>query len=262
MVNRESAGAIREVSVVNEPFKAALTPALEAAARPEKAAGMQAYMKSAMPYLGVPVPIVRKIVTSVARQFPFHSGADFDSGADFHSGADSDADTEPTVQLRRTAEVLWRTAEFREQRYAAMTLTGLKPAKAQLSLLPLYEEMISTGAWWDHVDEVAHRSCDLLQAHRSVMEPVIRRWSTSDDFWFRRSAIIAQLGAKSATDPVLLLDVIIANMADKEFFVRKAIGWALRDYAKSNPVWVREFVRAHEKNLSPLSRLEALKNIG
>lgn len=238
--------------MVNEPFIAALIPALEEVARPEKAAGMQAYMKSAMPYLGVPVPIVRKIVTSLARQFPFDSGAD----------VVYDADAEPTVQLRRTAELLWRTAEFREQRYAAMTLTGLKPAKAQLSLLPLYEEMISTGAWWDHVDEVAHRSCDLLLAHRSTMEPVIRRWSISDDFWFRRSAIIAQLGAKSATDPVLLLDVIIANMADKEFFVRKAIGWALRDYARSNPVWVREFVRAHEKNLSPLSSREALKNIG
>jgi 3-methyladenine DNA glycosylase AlkD len=82
------------------------------------------------------------------------------------------------------------------------------------------------------------------------------------NMWLRRAAIISQLGARQATDVDLLADVIEPNLADREFFIRKAIGWALRDYAWTNPEWVRGYVRAHETQLSPLARREALKNIG
>ena len=81
-------------------------------------------------------------------------------------------------------------------------------------MLPLYEEIIRTGAWWDLVDGVSHRLCGLLQTHREDMSSVLRRWSTDADPWIRRAAITAQLGAKSATDPALLAAVIEPNLAD------------------------------------------------
>ena len=128
-------------------------------------------------------------------------------------------------------------------------------------MLGLYEEIIRTGAWWDLVDGVAHRLGDLLQAHRAKLTPLLGRWSRDDDFWVRRAAITAQLGAKAATDTALLGAVIEANLNDPEFFIRKAIGWALRQYARTDPAWVRAFVQRHWDELSPLSRKEALRNL-
>ena len=112
-------------------------------------------------------------------------------------------------------------------------------------MLALYEEIIRTGAWWDLVDGVAHRLGALLQAHRAELTPVLRRWSRDEDFWVRRAAITAQLGAKAATDTALLAAVIEANLDDPEFFIRKAIGWALRQYARTDPAWVQAFVQRH-----------------
>jgi 3-methyladenine DNA glycosylase AlkD len=82
---------------------------------------------------------------------------------------------------------------------------------------------------------------------------------TSGDLWRRRSGIIVQIGAKASTDITLLTDAIVANLADLDFFIRKAIGWALREYAKTDPTWVRSFVDTHD--LSPLSRREATKHL-
>ena len=117
---------------------------LRAQADPERAPGMQAYMKSSMPYLGVQVPNVRRLTRAAALRYP-------------------PADLEG---LRQSAAALWREAEFREERYAATELTGLRMATGRLELLGLWREMIVTGAWWDHVDAVAHRIGDLLVAHR------------------------------------------------------------------------------------------------
>ena len=86
-------------------------------------------------------------------------------------------------------------------------------------------------------------------------------WSTDPDFWMRRAAILAQLKAKAATDPGLLARIIETNMADPEFFIRKAIGWALREYSKTAPEWVAAFVAEHAATLSPLSRKEALRRL-
>jgi 3-methyladenine DNA glycosylase AlkD len=88
----------------------------------------------------------------------------------------------------------------------------------------------------------------------------MRAWSRSDDMWVRRSAILSQIGARERVRPALLEDVIEPNIADREFFVRKAIGWALRDYAYQDADWVRDFVTAHP-DLSGLSRREALKHV-
>lgn len=217
----------------------AIRGSLQAAADPGRAAGAQAYMKSQMPSLGVRVPEVRSIVRAAASDHPPGSLA----------------------ELQSAVLVLWRNAGHREERYAAIELTGLKPAAGELSMLALYEEIIRTGAWWDLVDGVAHRLGALLQAHRAELTPVLERWSRDEDFWVRRAAITAQLGAKGATDTELLAAVIEANLEDREFFIRKAIGWALRQYARTDPAWVKAFVRRHADQLSPLSRKEALRNL-
>ena len=225
--------------MANEDLIAGIRSQLRAAADPVRAAGSQAYMKSDMPSLGDRVPEVRKITHAAAAQWPCSS----------------------VQELGDTVLALWRSAAFREERYAAIDLTGSRLASGRLELLPVYEEIIRTGAWWDLVDGVAHRMCALLQAHRSELDRILRTWSKDPDMWIRRSAITAQLGAKAATDPELLASVIEANVSDPEFFIRKAIGWALREYAKTDPAWVREFVDRHGTELSPLSRREAVRNL-
>jgi 3-methyladenine DNA glycosylase AlkD len=214
--------------------------ALREAADPTLAPGMQAYMKSAMPYLGVRVPEVRKTARALAKAHPL---TDLDS-------------------LEDAVLELWDNATHREERYAAASLTGLKIAKGRRSLIPLHEHMAVTGAWWDHVDEIAHRIADLHDAHPVEMAHDVRRWSTSEDMWLRRLSIISQLGRRDRLDPVLLTEVIEPNMSDTEFFIRKAIGWALREYAKVEPDWVRTFVAARDDELSGLSKREALKHVG
>ncbi|WP_426978325.1 DNA alkylation repair protein [Pseudarthrobacter sp. O4] len=225
--------------MANAELTDAIRSRLRAAADPVRAAGAQAYMKSEMPSLGVRVPEVRRIVKAAAAELP----------------------PGPLGELKSTVLELWRGASWREERYAAIDLTGLRLAAGELSMLPVYEEIIRSGAWWDLVDGVSHRLCALLQAHREDLTPVLRRWSTDEDFWIRRASITAQLGAKAATDAALLRDVIEANLVDREFFIRKAIGWALRDYSGTEPDWVRTFVERHGQELSALSRKEALRNL-
>ena len=125
----------------------------------------------------------------------------------------------------------------------------------------MFEEMIVTGAWWDHVDEVAHLIGDMLRAHQRELRPVMRSWSTDANMWKRRVAIICQISFKERTDLRLLYANIEPNLADREFFIRKAIGWALRSYAWTDPAEVARYVRENESRLSGLSRREALKNV-
>jgi 3-methyladenine DNA glycosylase AlkD len=213
---------------------------LRAAADPERAAGMAAYMRSAetgnLPFLGVRRPEVRRIVRAVAA-------------------------AQPGDAVTRSAEVreLWDGAEFREERYAAQDLLGLRWSRGRLELLDLHRHMAVTGAWWDHVDEVAHRVGDLAVAHPDELAPVLRAWSRDPSMWLRRLAILGQLRRRDDVDLTLLADVIEANLDDGEFFVRKAIGWALRDVSRHHPDWVRAFVASHD--LSPLSRREALRHL-
>ena len=224
---------------LNTNFLAALRPALADVAVPDKGEGMAAYMKSTMPFLGVPSPTVRKTVRELAKTHPF-------------------TDVE---QLHATVTKLWHDAGFREERYAAIMLTDSRLGRGEVGLLPFYAVVIETGQWWDFVDTVAPRLCELLQKHRATMDPLLREWSVHPNFWFRRAAVISQLPAKVETDTQLLNDVITVNMADREFFIRKAIGWALRQYARTDPDWVRSYVAANEGQLSPLSKREALKRL-
>jgi 3-methyladenine DNA glycosylase AlkD len=213
---------------------------LHAAADPERAPAMAAYMKSAetgnLPFLGIRRPEVRRIVRAATRVQP-------GDAADFTAAARD----------------LWDAAEFREERYAAQDLLALRWSFGRLELLDLHRHMAVTGAWWDHVDEVAHRIGDLRATHPAQMDPVLRAWSQDSSMWLRRLAILGQLGRRDQLDLVLLADVIEPNLADPEFFIRKAIGWALRDAARQHPAWVRRFVETHP--LSALSRREALKHL-
>jgi 3-methyladenine DNA glycosylase AlkD len=214
---------------------------LRAGGDPERAASAAAYLKVAenggLPLLGVRRPEVRRIARAAAAAQP--------------------ASAETLTALARS---LWDTAEFREERYAAQDLLGLRWAHGRLDLLELHRHMAVTGAWWDHVDEVAHRIADLLDAHPDETAAVLRTWRSDESMWLRRLAVIGQLGRRDRVDLDLLTDVIEPNLADPEFFVRKAIGWALREVARWNPDWVRAFAETHE--LSPLSRREALKHLG
>ncbi len=212
---------------------------LTAAARPELAAGMQAYMKSTMPYLGVRRPEVRQLVRAAERRHPITGES----------------------ELCAAVIGLWESAEFREQQYAATELlntarTRRDPPAERLALL---RRLMVQGAWWDHVDEISHRVGELLSAQAEAIRPELLAWSTGADPWLRRSSIICQLGFRDRTDLDLLSRTIEASSAETGFFLRKAIGWALRDYARTDPDWVRAFVAGHP--LSPLSVREACKHL-
>jgi 3-methyladenine DNA glycosylase AlkD len=217
--------------------------ALRDVADPVKAPIMQAYMKSAMPYLGIQATPLRKVARAVFSAYKIES----------------------FPQWRDAVLELWRGARYREERYIAIELAGY-PAYRKfrtLDALPMYEEMITTGAWWDYVDAIAsHRLGELLRLYPAKMRRELRKWAKSDDMWKRRSAILAQLGFKADTDLALLYDCIRPSIREKEFFLRKAIGWALRQFAKTDAKEVARYVDEHEAQLSPLSRREALKNVG
>jgi 3-methyladenine DNA glycosylase AlkD len=217
----------------------AIRAELAARANPAKAEGMRAYMKSAMPFLGVQKPGREEIAHAV---FAAHPLEGFD-------------------EWRDTVLLLWREATYREERYLAIRLARDRRYREHrtMAALPLYEELIVTGAWWDFVDEVAVRLVGELLSDDTTPADVLRRWATSEDMWKRRTAIIAQVQRKRETDLRLLYDCIEPNRQDREFFIRKGIGWALRAYAWVDADEIVRYCATHE--LSPLSRREALKNV-
>lgn len=203
---------------------------------------MQAYMKSAMPFLGVQTPLRRSICKAL-----FHA----------HPLATADAWKEAALRL-------WREAAHREERYAAVDLTGQRAYHAfqTQAAVPMYEEMIVSGAWWDYVDEIAvHRLGPILRAFPAPMRRRMLAWSRSDNLWKQRSAILAQVAFKRETDLDLLFECIEPSLPSREFFLRKAIGWALRQLSSTHPREVVAYVKEHESELSPLSRREALRNL-
>ncbi|MFC6238273.1 DNA alkylation repair protein [Longivirga aurantiaca] len=218
----------------------AVRAALGAQADAGRAPAMRAYMKSEMPFLGVAKP------ARVAALRPVWAA---------HPLADREV-------WEATVRALYDDAAYREERYAALALLDRGKRWRDASLVPLLEHLVVTGAWWDLVDEVAGRTVSpLRRAFPTEMDPVIRLWSRSDDLWLRRTSVLSQLGARGDVDRDLLADVVLAAAPSTEFFLRKAVGWALRDLAHRDPAWVRAFVAEHEADLSPLSRREALKNL-
>jgi 3-methyladenine DNA glycosylase AlkD len=227
---------------MDHPLVRAVRRELRRKANREKAVAMRAYMKSEMPYLGVMTTPQREIFRRVFAQYPLDGFEEW----------------------RRLVLLLWRDATFREERYAAIALIGRKEHAhcRTMQALPIYEEIITTGAWWDFVDAVATRQLrELVDRCPGKMKPRMRAWARSRNLWKRRAAILCQIGRKEATDLALLYDCIGPAMHEGEFFLRKAIGWALRDYAWTDPKEVRRFVAEHVDDLSGLSKREALKNV-
>jgi 3-methyladenine DNA glycosylase AlkD len=217
--------------------------ALAAVADPAKAGPMQAYMKSAMACHGVQKPARLAALRPVLREHALPDRATWDA----------------------TVRALWDGASYREERYAAIDLARHRAYSAwatDLRSMDLHDHLIVTGAWWDYVDDVAIRLVGpTLRAHRANVTPIILAWARDGDRWRRRAAVICQIGGRADTDTALLTACIRRNVGDPDFFLRKAIGWALREHAKTNPDWVRTFVATHRDRLSPLSIREATRHL-
>jgi 3-methyladenine DNA glycosylase AlkD len=225
----------------------ALRSRFAAHADPVRAAPMQAYMKSALPFYGIAAPLRRRLQAEAVRAYPL-----------------SDAG-----ELARAMRRLWRTARMREERYAAMELARIGRHAKLLGpgLLPVYTEMITGGAWWDICDDISGNAlARLLAEHPATMKPLLRRWACSDDLWLRRAALLCQRRLKSGFDARLLYDCILPSIGDGrfagEFFIRKGIGWALRERAYAAPDEVRAFCREYRTRLAPLTLREALRVVG
>lgn len=232
---------------MNSEFISAVREGLEAAGDPDRAVQQQAYMKSAMPYHGLTSPELRAMLRPLLVEHRFEDRALWEA----------------------TARRLWDEASHREERYAALGLLRHPAYRAwvDVDLLPLLEHLVRTGAWWDFVDEVAsHLVGQVLLDDRVAVTPVMAAWATDEHLWIRRTAMLCQLRHRAQTDTGLLAHALVVNLDDtehgKEFFIRKALGWALREYARTDAAWVLDFVGTHADRMSGLSRREALKHLG
>jgi 3-methyladenine DNA glycosylase AlkD len=220
---------------------------IAAAGDPGRAPQMQAYMKSALPYRGVMSVPLRAIIREVVPAHPLPDRAAW----------------------RAAVLELWDEAAYREERYAALAVAGhrLYRPYRDPAALDLYRHLVVTGAWWDVVDTIAtHHVGEILERFPAEVTPVLARWAVDDDLWLRRTAVLSQLLRRAGTDVDLLRLALEQNLEGslhgREFFIRKAVGWALRQHARTDPDWVRSFVAEHEDRLSGLSRREALKHLG
>ena len=220
----------------------AVRDALWSVREPGRAAGQQRYMKSSMPFMGVRVPVMRKTARAVLDRYPPACAGEW----------------------QETILAMWREATYREQRYAAVELAVHRPFLCWLTMesVSLLDELIVNGAWWDYVDRIAPAGLGhVLSTEPEPMGAMMRGWARDENTWRRRAALLCQLGFKEDTDLALLYDCIGTCMGHGEFFVQKAMGWALRDYARTDPSEVRRYVAADGSSLPGLTRREALKNL-
>lgn len=154
---------------------------------------------------------------------------------------------------------LWNFPQ-REMQYAAMECFYKRRKDYKPEHLGLIEQMIVTKSWWDTVDFIASNiTGEFFKKYPELIHPTVERWTKSSNFWLHRVTIIFQLKYGVKTDKELLFKLCTLHSREKEFFIRKAIGWALRQFSKSNPADVRKYVKSHY--LSPLSLKEASKYI-
>jgi 3-methyladenine DNA glycosylase AlkD len=220
----------------------AVRASLAAAGDPHRAAQQQRYMRSALPFHGLAMAEVRRTTRRCVEQ---------------HRPADR-ASWETTIRA------LWDGAGHREDRYAALTIARMPWARAwrDPAALDLAEHLVVTGAWWDLVDETAqHLVGDVLRRHRAEVTARVRGYAGAADVWLRRTAVICQLQHGADTDLDLLRHAIERNVDDESFWLRKSVGWALRQHARTDPGWVRAEVARLDDRLSPLSRREATKHL-
>jgi 3-methyladenine DNA glycosylase AlkD len=209
-------------------------------AEPSKAPAMAAYMKTNQLFYGVARP---KLNAALCKQMRLR-----------FVPADRAA-------YERGVLALW-DLPHREEQYAAIEYARQHPRFIVPQSMKLYERLIRQGAWWDLVDDVAEYLVGAAAlAHRAQVRPILGRWIDDPDLWIRRTAIIAQVQHRDATDGAQLFDYCLRRCGEKEFFIRKAIGWALRAYSKSNPQAVRNFLLENRDTLAPLSLREGARHL-
>jgi 3-methyladenine DNA glycosylase AlkD len=211
---------------------------LSRAADPVRAVATAAYMKTMQPFYGVPAPHVHAIAKEPRRCFLPGSRAGYENNV----------------------LALWGQPQ-RESRYVAIDY-----AKQRAFLLPesipLYERMIREGAWWDFVDGISSNLVGpVYLGHREAVQPVLNRWIEDPDLWIRRSALLAHLRHKRETDAEQMFGHCLKCAGEREFFIRKSIGWALREYSKTNPSAVKGFLSKNRKSLSQLSLREGARHL-
>ena len=219
------------------PYVRGLKALFEQHADPSQAPGMKKYMRDQFEYLGIKSPQFKELM----REFIAANGLP------------------PVNDLDAILRELWSLPQ-REFQYAANSLLGRLEKQIPASLIKTMEYMIVTKSWWDTVDTIAGGTLGVhFQRFLEVREKYLAKWRKSENFWLRRACILFQLNYKAETDFELLCEIIRENLGAKEFFINKAIGWALRQYARTDPKAVKKFVRATP--LHPLSRREAMKHL-
>ena len=215
-----------------------LNSLFEANQNKENAAAMSAYMKGHFPFFGIKSKERREI----QKRFLAENGLPkpFDSVV---------------------FEAFWSAPE-REFQMAGLDILRRQAKKSEVDDIELTEKLITTKSWWDSVDGLSSWVAGpYFLKFPEQMKPVTDRWAVSENIWLKRASIIFQLGYKSKTDVDVLKNHIEMNLGYTEFFINKAIGWALREYGKTNPQWVIKYVEELDDRLHPLSKLEALKNL-
>jgi 3-methyladenine DNA glycosylase AlkD len=219
------------------PYVTSLKTLFEQHANPIQATPMKKYMRDQFEYLGIKSPQFKVLMK------------DFIAAHGMPSLKD----------LEGILRDLWSLPP-REFQYVATSLLSRSEKNLSAPFIKTIEYLLVTKSWWDTVDSLAGGTVGVhFQRFPQVREKYLARWRTSDNFWLRRTTILFQLNYKEDTDFALLCEIIRENLDSKEFFINKAIGWALRQYARINPTEVTKFV--HATPLHPLSRREALKHL-
>jgi 3-methyladenine DNA glycosylase AlkD len=221
---------------MSKPSFAAILADLQVRTDTEKAAAMRRYMRDQFDFLGIPTPL-RKSLTK-----PYF--------AELRTARDIDWEF---------VDSCWR-CPYRELQYVAVGyLASLTHILGPDDVAPI-KRLAQAKSWWDTIDGLDRLVGDIALAHPQVNGTLLE-WSTDDDFWLRRIAIDHQLQRKDRTDTELLERIIVNNLGQQEFFVNKAIGWALREYSKTDPEWVRSFIDRYRDRLAPLSIREGAKHL-
>lgn len=219
------------------PYVASLKTLFEQHADPVQAGPMKKYMRDQFEYLGIKSPLHRTLM----KEFIAAHGIP------------------PVYELEVILHDLWALPQ-REFQYAAVGLLARLENNLPAEFIKTIEYLIITKSWWDTVDTISGGTLGIhFQRFPKVKEKYLARWRVSDNFWLRRACILFQLNYKKETDFDMLCEIICENLDSKEFFINKAIGWSLRQYARVDPNAVKKFVKATP--LHPLSRREAMKHL-
>ena len=219
------------------PYAASLKTLFEQNANPAQAAPMKKYMRDQFEYLGIKSPQFKVLM----KEFIDISGMP------------------PIKDLDVILRELWALPQ-REFQYVATSLLGRSEKELPAKFIRTIEYLLVTKSWWDTVDTISGGTLGVhFQRFPEVREKYLAKWRASDNFWLRRATILFQLNYKKETDFDLLCEIIRENLDSKEFFINKAIGWSLRQYARTDPKAVKRFVNTTP--LHPLSRREAMKHL-